>query len=259
MIIDAHCHMVPTEEGIRVTEERMTQANVDHTLIVPGGMVPLLGLGDFLRGRIPLQIPAARNDFNADLIRTRAEKFSALFQFDPSFHDESDVEAAIDAGFSGFKLNPLVDRVSFAAEALDMLCEVSIQRSLPLYTHITLSGEASLDALTPLLQRHPALMLILGHMGFASSDAEAIRLARRFDGVLLETSVGAFHAIHHAVKVLGTSKILFGSEGPAHHPGSELHKLKLLNLSESDFERVVGGNIRPYCKGLRTEVTTAGA
>jgi len=63
---------------------------------------------------------------------------------------------------------------------------------------------------------------------------------------MLETSVGAFHAIKEAHKRLGSKKIIYGSEGPAHHPAVELRKIELLQLTGGDFEDITFRNIARY-------------
>lgn len=243
MIVDAHCHLVPTEEGIVQTLSAMNEAGVDLTVLVPGGMISPLGMADFLRGREALLTSAPPNDFVLSAIRRYPLKFAGFFQVDPGYHDEEDLEDALASGFRGFKLNPLVNRVTFSSPDVRDLFTYAEEHDVPIYTHIVASGEASLDALAPLVRSHPKLPVILGHMGFASTDASAIRLARTEDNLFLETSVGSFSAIREAVKILGSTKILFGSEGPVHHPGVELRKIELLRLAASDFDRICRQNI----------------
>jgi predicted TIM-barrel fold metal-dependent hydrolase len=244
MIVDSHCHLVPTREGLDQTLARMKDSGIDFTVLVPGGMVPPLGMADFLRGREPLITQDPPNQFVLKAIREFPGQFAAFFHVDPAFHDEDDLEKAVADGFCGFKLSPLVNRVAFASRGVQMLCAFAHALEKPLYTHVVASGEASLDALEPLLRAYSRLPLILGHMGFAGTDASAIRLARRYDNLFLETSVGSYAAISEAAHRLGPTKLLYGSEGPVHHPGAELKKLELLRLSSSAMERICSDNIK---------------
>jgi uncharacterized protein len=243
MIIDAHCHILPSEQGLEIALRYMADANVDHTILVPGGMIPVLGFGDFLRGRQALTTSAPDNDFVRSVFSKYPREFSGFFQVDPAFHMQDDWDEASAQGFLGFKLNPLVNRVSLVAPEVKELCEYLVSRDLPLYTHIVLQGDASLDALELLLKDFRKLKLILGHMGFASTDLSAIQLASRFENVYLETSVGSFVAIQEAVRRIGARRIIFGSEGPVHHVGAELRKIELLRLPTEDQERICAGNI----------------
>lgn len=243
MIIDAHCHILPSPDGVDIALSYMSEAQVDHTILVPGGMIPPLGLGDFLRGRQALATSAPDNDFVRSVFERYPRKFSGFFQVDPAYHMADDWDTACAQGFAGFKLNPLVNRVSFLSPEVKELCAYLTDRDLPLYTHIVLQGDASLDALDLLLRDFPKLKLILGHMGFASTDLSAIKLASRHETLYLETSVGSFMAIQEAIRRLGAGRIIFGSEGPVHHVGAELRKIELLKLSAADQDRICAGNI----------------
>jgi uncharacterized protein len=243
MIVDAHCHLIPSQEGISLALGYMAEAGVDHTVLVPGGMVPTLGMADFLRGRTALNTRAPDNEFIMSVFARNPRQFSGFFHVDPSYHVPEDWDEAIAGGFTGFKLSPLVNRVSFLGAEVKELCDYLVDRDMPLYTHIVAQGDASLDALGFLLQDFPGLKLILGHMGFAGTDLSAIQLAARFENVYLETSVGSFVAIREAVRRLGSRRILFGSEGPVHHPGAELRKIELLKLPAAEHERICGLNI----------------
>jgi uncharacterized protein len=251
VIIDAHCHVVPSPEGADVTLHRMREAAVDHTLVVPGGMIPAVGLADYLRGTQPLQQRTPDNGFILDFSKTVPDKISALYHFDPAYDEIADAEEALSNGYFGFKLSPLVDRVSFPSPILDELFRLASIKEVPIYTHIVLAGDASLPALAALMTRHPDVHLILGHMGFASSDGEAISTAFRFENMMLETSVGAFQAIQEAHRKIGATKIVFGSEGPAHHPAVELRKIELLYLSSRDFEDITFRNIARFLPQLK--------
>jgi uncharacterized protein len=243
MIIDAHCHLIPSQEGINIALGYMADAGVDHTVLVPGGMVPLLGMADFLRGRQALNTRAPDNEFVMSVFARNPRQFSGFFHVDPSYHVPEDFDEAIGGGFVGFKLSPLVNRISYLSAEVKELCEYLVDRDMPVYTHIVMQGDASLDALGFLLQDFPKLKLILGHMGFAGTDLSAMQLAMRFENVFLETSVGSFISIREAVRRLGARRIIFGSEGPVHHVGAELKKIELLKLPAGDHERVCALNI----------------
>jgi uncharacterized protein len=88
-------------------------------------------------------------------------------------------------------------------------------------------------------------------MGFAAGDWEAIELARDEDDVYLETSVGAFLAIKEALRVLGTEKLIFGSEGPAHHQAVELAKIHALDQHKEAESMILGGNIMRLLQARR--------
>ncbi len=243
MIIDAHAHL---GRGARSDASfylrLMDEAGIARTVLCPGGMIDVVRLADFMRGNEPLSLSTPPNDLVRAAVRDHPDRFYGFFYVDPESHDIGDVERALADGFSGLKLNPLVSRVEFGKPLIRDVFRLSHDRRVPIYTHVTLFGGASLDALRKVV-RELQPVVIVGHMGFASADGEAVELAGEFDDVYLETSVGSFRAIEEAVRVLGTSKILFGSEGPAQHVRTELLKIELLRLSSFGFEQVVCHNI----------------
>lgn len=243
MIIDGHSHVVPTDDGVKLLLDRMQESGVDATVVVPGGMIPTMGFADFLRGRKALTTSSPPNDFVLGLARKYPEQIYAFYQIDPLYDEVEDIEEASLAGFSGFKLNPLVNRVSFDDPAVHELIATVGRLGKPVYTHITLEGGASIDAFEKLVKANPSVPFILGHMGFASTDESAIVLARKHQNLFLETSVGSFTAIKEGLARLGAGKIIFGSEGPVHHPKVELEKILLCKLSPTELDLVLGKNI----------------
>lgn len=243
MIIDGHSHVVPTEAGAQILFERMQESGIDATVVVPGGMIPTLGFADFLRGRQALITSSPPNNFVLELAKKHPTRIYAFYQIDPLYDEVEDIQEASRNGFSGFKFNPLVNRVSFADPAVHELVEAVGRLGKALYTHITLEGVASIDAFERLAKAHPHVPFILGHMGFASTDLSAITLAKKLPNIFLETSVGSFAAIQEALAKLGAEKIIFGSEGPVHHPKVELEKILLCKLPASQLDWVLGKNI----------------
>jgi predicted TIM-barrel fold metal-dependent hydrolase len=79
-------------------------------------------------------------------------------------------------------------------------------------------------------------------MGLPPADDEAIQVAAKNDNLFLETSVGSYLIVKEALRRLGASKIIFGSEFPLYHPHVELEKIRVL-VKENDFERVTSKNI----------------
>jgi predicted TIM-barrel fold metal-dependent hydrolase len=79
-------------------------------------------------------------------------------------------------------------------------------------------------------------------MGLPPADDEAIQVAAKNDNLFLETSVGSYLIVKEALRRLGASKIIFGSEFPLCHPYVELEKIRVL-VKENDFERVTSKNI----------------
>jgi uncharacterized protein len=66
----------------------------------------------------------------------------------------------------------------------------------------------------------------------------------RFPNVYADTSgLRRFDYLLQAIERAGAHKILFGSDGPWLHPGLELHKIRLLGLSDQEEALVLGQNL----------------
>ena len=61
-----------------------------------------------------------------------------------------------------------------------------------------------------------------------------------------------------AVRQVGASRILFGSDGPWLHPGVELAKVRALGLPAADERLVLGGNLLRLIGRVRRPAPTSG-
>jgi predicted TIM-barrel fold metal-dependent hydrolase len=123
------------------------------------------------------------------------------------------------------------------------ICDVARAFSIPiLYDPI---GEVSIVELVA--TEYPDVAFIIPHMGSFSDDWRAqhslIDYLVRHPNIYTDTSgVRRFELLEQAVQRAGAHKILFGSDGPWLHPGVELEKVRLLGLSPTDEQLVMGGN-----------------
>jgi predicted TIM-barrel fold metal-dependent hydrolase len=243
MIIDSHAHLGNDRlSNVEYYLDMMQTSGVSRTVLCPGGMVDITKLADYMRGKEPLLSHLPANDSVKEAFKKYPDKFYGFFMIDPEYHEISDVENAISEGFFGIKINPLINKISFKSTFIKDIFKLSAEKMIPIYTHLTMNPLASVEALREIIEDIRPVVII-GHMGFASADWEAVELARDNDNVFLETSVGAFMAIKKAINILGAGKILYGSEGPAHHQKVEIEKIRLLGLSSKEEEQIFSKNI----------------
>ncbi|MDZ7360957.1 MAG: amidohydrolase family protein [candidate division KSB1 bacterium] len=101
-------------------------------------------------------------------------------------------------------------------------------------------------------RRHPAVPIILYHMGFLGPHGSAIAtvkeaLTKNDAQLYLETSQADPSAVMQAIKALGSERVLFGTDatyyGKEHYEKYEVMMARLKNkLSAEDFAKVVRGN-----------------
>ena len=95
--------------------------------------------------------------------------------------------------------------------------------------------------------QYPEVNFIVAHLGSFTDNWRAheqmIHQLERYLNVYAGTSgVRQFDSLVRAVRVAGTRKVLFGSDGPWFNPGLELHKIRLLGLCAKEEALVLGGN-----------------
>jgi len=233
LIIDAHCHAgtgqamsAPweTRADIEVTLRHMSEAGIDRTIIFP------INNPEYERANREIAEICARYPY----------KFLGFAKHDPQTEAGRIARMLLqevkEMGLKGLKLHRLPTR-----EVLDAVAELGI----PVLYHPERVGNFHMIA-----SEYPQIPFIMAHLGsFASRNwmehLEAISIARRYPNVYLETSgVVYFKYLEMAVKELGPSKVIFGSDGPELDSRVELYKIKLLKLLPADEALVLGGNIR---------------
>lgn len=245
MIIDAHAHVTREDYGNKeLLLSQMKEAGVDRAILVPGGMIDVRKMTSYLLQREQPKGDPIPNDVVDELVGEYPDKFYAFHCVNPN-HGQKAVEEfrqAIARGKKGLKLAPLIHRFSLTSDTVKDLAKACAELGAPFYTHVVFHPDASTDKVGVLAKEFPHTTFILGHMGLAPADDQAIECAFHHDNVFLETSVSSYLIVKEALRRLGTGKLIFGSEFPLYHPHLELEKIRIL-LKEEGFERVTSGNI----------------
>lgn len=107
-------------------------------------------------------------------------------------------------------------------------------------------------SMAPLIEAFPGVRFVIAHMGVqrTSYAEEAIDLARAHENVWLEFSCAQLNQIKDAVRSVGASRLIFGTDSPHHVLAACLSIVEALcfdppiglKLSEADRERIYGGN-----------------
>jgi len=244
MIVDAHAHVTEAEYGsVHLLVTLLDKAKIEKAVIVPGGMLDVRKMTGYIIGKEKPEIVEVPNNIVEDALQKYPDKFYGFVCVDPHKGEEAikTLEDYSHKGFVGLKLAPLVHQFSFSNKIIFALAEKCGKINFPFYTHVVYNPAASTGKLGLLVKEFPETKFILGHMGFGPADGEAIDLAYRYDNLFLETSGGSFLIIKEALRKLGPTKIIFGSEFPLNHPLAELEKIKLLQCK--GIEKVLGENI----------------
>ncbi|MGI5920723.1 MAG: amidohydrolase family protein [Syntrophomonadaceae bacterium] len=250
MIIDAHVHISATDYGNADKYlEQMRLSSIDQGVIVPGGMLDVRKMTDYITGKAKPQDPVPNNNIISESFNKHTNTLHGLACVDPHRSDSAETLADyFKQGFRGLKLSPLSHQFSFASRTVAALAACCGEHGFPVYTHVVYSPGASTARYIQLARQFPQTNFIIGHMGFGPADQEALQAAIDLDNFFLETSQGSFLHIKEAVHRAGPEKIIFGSEYPLSHPMVELQKILLLNLPGSAQDKILGDNIKALLK-----------
>jgi len=245
MIIDAHAHISETDYGnAELYLQQIKEAGIDQGVVVPGGMMDVRIMTEYIIGRKNPENLVPNNEYVQKSIKANPDVLRGYFCVDPHEANASNkLEQAFRTGYKGLKLSPMTHQFSFSSKAIAELAELCGNYGYPVYTHVVYSPGASTAKFAALAKQFPKTNFILGHMGFGPADQDGLEAAIALNNYFLETSTGNFLHIQEAVKKVGPSKIIFGSEFPLSHPVVEIKKILLLDLSDGDKERILGGNI----------------
>lgn len=250
MIIDAHAHVSNTDYGnVELYLEQLKSTGIQQGIVVPGGMMDVRKMTDYITGAAKPEKPVPDNDYIAACCKNNPSMLYGMTCINPHEPEAAEVLAEqFKQGFRGLKLSPMTHQFSFVSKTAAALAACCGEFGFPLYTHVVFSPGASTSRLISLARQFPGTNFILGHMGFGPADREGLEAAMELDNFYLETSTGSFLHIQEAVKKAGAEKIIYGSEFPLSHPAAELKKIMLLNLSDQENEIILGGNIRRLLK-----------
>jgi uncharacterized protein len=234
MIIDCHCH---AGKGDKMTAPWNTDAPMEAYLrrAKAAGINKTVVMGTF---------HSDYREANAQVATIIARHPGRLIGF-------AFVHPRRDAGRIFEMVGEAVDKWQFrgikvhGAEAMPTreVCDAARVFRLPMLVDVASKAEV-IDMLAP---QFPDVNFVIAHLGSFTDDWRAhqqvaYQLAR-YPNVYADTSgVRRFDYVIEAIKRGGSTKVLFGSDGPWLHPGLELHKIRLLGLPPEQEVLVLGGN-----------------
>lgn len=144
-----------------------------------------------------------------EMVRKHGNCLGGMLWINP--HDPAwmeDVGPAVEAGFRGVKIHPVLDHYAVDRPALDDVFGCAREHAWPILTHTDVDGSSmSADCYEPLIQTYPDVPLILAHLRLG-----AIPLAKRYANVYLDTTYVDPLMVEIGLDALGPDKILFGSD-----------------------------------------------
>ncbi len=152
-------------------------------------------------------------------------------------------------GFKAIKLQPLRHAYCADSEILDPILEFAENHCIPVCIH---SGHPPYSLpwqIGLLAERHPDCKILMIHMGHGHGvyiDA-ALKMARKYSNIYLEMSGMPMHTkIKEAYDTVGVDRILFGTDGPFHHPSVEIQKVLMSGVDQKGLEKIFYQNAKQF-------------
>jgi len=238
MIIDFHAHIGLSKVfggkycDAEAVVEVMDKAGIDKAVLIP--------TASSIHTRLYEDVVEAVKEF--------PERFIGFTLVDPKKEDavENMEKVVTRYNLRGLKLHPTF--MAFAADDEELVYPI-VQKAEELQIAVMVHSGQSPYA-TPwqvglLAMDFPKVPIIMAHMGLDEVvyiDA-AINMAKRAKNLILETTgVTAEAKIAQAVREIGASRVVYGSDMPFHNPEVEMAKVKGAEISDEDRRLILGGN-----------------
>ncbi|MEW5866455.1 MAG: amidohydrolase family protein [Bacillota bacterium] len=160
----------------------------------------------------------------------------------PGLVEPSEVERLLDLGFRGLKFHPTAGRYPADSNVLDPYLELCQARSAPALFHCASDRFSGASLFSSVAARFPSLKLILAHMNLGGPAEEAIAVAERYTNVYLDTSWATPDSVAEAIRRVGSSKVLYGTDaplgGPGHYKMDKVRGFLEITLSPRDSSNI---------------------
>ena len=252
-IIDSHCHIYPD----KVARKAVNSIDRFYEILPPehyDGTVDTLkrtglenGITHFIIHSVattPEQVLSI-NRFIRDTMLSAPGTFTGLGTLHPESETlEKDFQELCAMGLKGVKLHPDIQRFAVDDIRAMKIYEMCEEKALPVLVH---TGDYRFDYSNPertrkVLSAFPRLKFIGAHLGGWSVWEEAMRLLSDFPNIHVDTC-SSFYWLSpgkalEAIRAFGSERVMFGTDYPMWPQNFELDFLKILDLSEEEYENI---------------------
>ena len=230
MIIDSHVHIggPPQEAEPERFTKLMEMSNIDKAIVFR-----------YFYNKPTL----TSNKYISDVVANFPKHYFGFAWINPN---ETTAANELRAAVTELQLKGVKLHLEMHPTTISLLREIfreAHELSIPICIHMgndfesidTLSQEFNVD-------------VIIAHLGTGVYRLKIERLKKaillaRHDNVFLETSGNTYPFVDYAVRHLGASKIIFGSDFPHEHPLVSARIVELLELSVQDEDLILSQNI----------------
>ena len=230
-IIDSHCHL---GQG---TYKKVTLSDLLRVMDAAGVSRAVICTVD--------EYIAVRNrEGNDEIIaacRQYPDRFWGLAAVNPWFGQEGadEFRRCLDAGMVGLKINSHLQGFLLNDPIMYPLLEICQHYGVPAYFHTGTPITSMPWQLTELAGHFPEVRFIQGHMGWSDFWYDTIAAAAAAPNVWLETSLMYMGLLSEAPEVVGTHRILFGSDFPQSDIALEIENIVSFQKFDQEMVRAI--------------------
>lgn len=152
------------------------------------------------------------------LARTHPDRIGALFWIKPATEGCTPEFAALVADnrdiVYGLKVHPYLSKTAFDSPQVAPYIELAEQLDLVVVTHTANDCESSPRAVYEVAHRHPAVSIVLYHLGLGTDNEEAITFISEMPNLYGDCCWVTPEKTREAIRRCGSHKILFGTDNP---------------------------------------------
>lgn len=153
--------------------------------------------------------------------------------------------------FAGIKMHPLFNAFVADDPIVDPVMRKAEEYGVPVFIHCGHPPFSLPWSIALLAERHPSVPTVMIHMGHGHGVyiQASIEMAKRYGNLYLEMSgMPMGSKILEAYRTVGADRVLFGTDGPFHHPSVEIQKVLTSGLSEREQGDVFYNNTAKLMK-----------
>ncbi len=241
MIIDAHCHIgqgLMNGWEIETLIKEMNEHHIDKTILVPWD-----------------QAIAVHNEQGNRYVQEQSDKYPNRFipfcTVNPWWGGEAvlELERAHSQGAKGLKLHPVYQGFQLSDPIVKPVIKAAVERNMPIYIPTGIPVMSMPLQLKHLAQEFTDGVFIQGHFGATDFWIDAIPSVVDCPNIYVDTAYNMISSIENAIKLVGSSRVIFSSDAPYMSLAGEIEKISWLTVSEEEREQICSGNIVRILEG----------
>ncbi len=242
-VIDAHCHVghgIMNGLDAEILLGEMDRLGVQQAIIVPWDQAIAV-------------YNEAGNSFMLELSGQYPERFIPFCTVNPWYEAKAieELKRAIGAGSKGLKLHPVYQGFQLTDPMVKPILKLAVEAQMTIYIP---TGTPIMNMPLQLkywAEMFPEGIFIQGHFGSTDFWIDAVPSVADCPNVYVDTAYNMVSSVENAIRHVGAERVIYSSDAPYLGMESELEKISMISVSETDKAKILSGNILRLLHGGR--------